>query len=581
MKRLVGYVIGLGVLVAVLFMPAVFWNISLGDEAVEETSISSYVADFDLAKNGDLTVSETLTVNFPGYGKHGIFRFFDHADQSAPNARRIPHDITVTMDGEDVEFELQKTDHGRFTNAKIGSASVFVPAGEHVYEIGYQIDGVIEPGTTGQESQFYWNLIPGGWLQDIDESQLTVHLPAEAQDVRCAVGAGKDTGCTAEGEGTTTLTVTTGHLDANTPVTIKTGLDIPTPDAGDTLPWTARFDRVLGPNVFLLILVILLAAAAAVTGATIGKRSRETDPGFPIMYAPPDGIGPAQATYMLNESIDKEAYVATLMYAAEKGAVDLSKANDAWSITDKGGPGGWAGLDPITSGVAHLLGGPGTTFTASPKDVTAGKRLKDEIDTFESDTASWAKSSGNLVGSGLGSMGALIVLAGFAAAIAMLIWNPFSMTMIGLIPGAFAICGVSLLAKGSGTKRTRTGRDLWSRVGGFHRILSTDSAEDRFDFSGREELYTAYIPWAVAFGCADQWAAKYKIEMGAEPPVPHYFAGYAGYTAGSMVSSMVNDFSSTVDSAISSYNATQTSSSSGGGGFSGGGGGGGGGGGSW
>ncbi len=129
----------------------------------------------------------------------------------------------------------------------------------------------------------------------------------------------------------------------------------------------------------------------------------------------------------------------------------------------------------------------------------------------------------------------------------------------------------------------KAGRDLWSRAGGFKRILSTPSAQDRFDFSGRQELYTAYIPWAVAFGCADEWAEKYRTEMGGDPPVPSYFgSAYAGAYVGSAVSSMVSDFNSTVSSAISSYEATQTSSSSGGGGgFSGGGGGGGGGGGSW
>ena len=138
-------------------------------------------------------------------------------------------------------------------------------------------------------------------------------------------------------------------------------------------------------------------------------------------------------------------------------------------------------------------------------------------------------------------------------------------------------------ATGAGTRRTRTGRDLWSRAGGFRRILSTPSAEDRFDFAARQDLYTAYIPWAVAFGCADEWAEKYRTEMGSEPPVPSYFGGYYGGAAvGSAVSSMVGDFQSTVSSAISSYEATQKSSSSGGGGgFSGGGGGGGGGGGSW
>ena len=70
--------------------------------------------------------------------------------------------------------------------------------------------------------------------------------------------------------------------------------------------------------------------------------------------------------------------------------------------------------------------------------------------------------------------------------------------------------------------------------------------------------------------------------MGIEPPTPSYFGAYTvPAMPASAMSSMVSDFDSTVSSAISSYQATQSSSSSGGGGFSGGGGGGGGGGGSW
>ena len=104
------------------------------------------------------------------------------------------------------------------------------------------------------------------------------------------------------------------------------------------------------------------------------------------------------------------------------------------------------------------------------------------------------------------------------------------------------------------------------------------------DVSAAIESVGRRTPGAVAFDCAEEWAQKYRVEVGEEPPVPHYFAGsYAGANSGAFVSSMVSSFDSTVNSAISSYNATQTSSSSGGGGggFSGGGGGGGGGGGSW
>jgi hypothetical protein len=342
---------------------------------------------------------------------------------------------------------------------------------------------------------------------------------------------------------------------------------------------------VLSTHLPLLILVLLAAAGALAFGSILGAKSREKPPGFPVLYEPPAGIGPAQAKYIYSETVDRTTYVASLMYAADKGAVDLTRgANDSWTITDKSGPQGWAGLDPVTTDIAHILGGPGTSFTASKKDVSAGLRLKDELERFNSSVETWGRSSGNMVNSGLGGFGGILVLVGFGLMLVCAIWNPFSMTAVGLIPGAFAVGGTSLMATGSGTSRTRAGRDLWSRVGGFRRMLSTPSSKQRFDFSGRKELYTAYIPWAVAFDCADEWAAKYRVEVGEEPPVPSYWAGsYTGASAGAFVNSMVSDFNSTVSGAISSYNATQSSSSSGGGGggFSGGGGGGGGGGGSW
>jgi uncharacterized membrane protein len=276
--------------------------------------------------------------------------------------------------------------------------------------------------------------------------------------------------------------------------------------------------------------------------------------------------------------------LASIMQAAAKGAITLDRPSErSWTVTDRQGPQGWVGLDPVTQRVARLTGGPGLAFTASEKDVDAGQKLKSELAGFESATRSWATSEGFMQKAGLGCLGGLLVIGGGLLALAIAVFNLFDMSVIALIPGALAAGAAPLLATGASTKRTAQGRDLWSRVGGFKRVLSTPSSQNRFDFSGRQEVYTAYIPWAVAFDCADEWAAKYRAETGQEPPVPSYFPGYTGAHTGNYTDQMVNSFSSTVDSAISSYQATQTSSSGGGGGggFSGGGGGGGGGGGSW
>ena len=103
-----------------------------------------------MTADGDLAATETITVNFPDYGKHGIFRFFDRADASAPHARREPHDVSVAMDGGPEPFELSTQSGGRYVVARIGDANVPLQRGDHTYTISYRIDGVLEPGTTAR-----------------------------------------------------------------------------------------------------------------------------------------------------------------------------------------------------------------------------------------------------------------------------------------------------------------------------------------------------------------------------------------------------------------------------------------------
>ncbi|MGO4257816.1 DUF2207 domain-containing protein [Marmoricola sp. RAF53] len=581
MKKVLGWGIGLVVLAAVIAIGGIVWPSSGGD-APEVSSITDYRADFDVRADGQMKVVETITVNFPT-SRHGIFRFFDTRDPNHSHNRLVPKDITVTRDGSPEEFQVLTEKRGRYRNVKIGSAGTTV-FGDHVYRISYTIDGVLTDGVGRTDTQFYWNLVPPGWQMPIARTRLVVHLPAPAETLRCGIGLGQDLDpCNAQGEGTDEVTVVTGALAPHTPVTIRAGLDIPTP-AADTLPWSNRLDPVLGRSPVLLGFVALFALGLAAVGAVLSLSTREKPPGFPLMYAPPDGIGPAQAAYLLTEDIDNKAFVATMMYAAENGTVQLHQDGKQWTVTGAGSADSWSELDNVTQNAVYGLGvtAPGQSFTAGPGTVSAGQQLKTSLAAFKSNTKIWSRTAGLMESSGLGGGGCFVLLLAWGATIALGVWNPFDMSILAIIPGLFAITALSVGATGAGTKRTAAGRDLWSRVGGFHRILSTPSAQDRFDFSSRKELYTQYLPWAVAFDCADEWAKKYRLETGEEPPVPVYFGGYTGVHSAGFVNQMVGSFDSAVSSAISSYEATQSSSSSGGGGgFSGGGGGGGGGGGSW
>jgi len=585
MFRVWGRILALVVLLLAVTVPSAIGSLipSSASGTYEQTRITSYDASFDLASNGDLDVTETLTVNFPYSGKHGIFRFWDLHDPNAERARRLPEHITVTRNGRDEPFSLSWESGRRYRVAKIGDADVFVSPGDHTYVISYTIDGVLLPGPTDGQSFFYWNLVPGGWQQAIDEATLTVHLPAEASAVDCAVGVGALSGCKVSGTDSSDLTVTASDLPPLTPVTLRAQVAVPTPRAGHVVPWPYALDGVFGISLVPALAMLGLALLAGLVGYLLSRATREPEPPYPLQYAPPDGIGPAQAQYILTEKVDNRSFVASIMQAAERGAITLDHSGDAWTITDRGGAEGWAGLDDSTRQVAGLLGGPGQTFTAAKRDVTAGQTLQREQSQHASEIKSWARQQGLIVRAGPGSWGGLLLLLAIGLTVLLIVKPPGGLHGLALVPGLFAIGAIETLSTGAATRRTRSGRDLWSRLGGFRRVLSTPSSVDRFDFSGRQELYTAYIPWAVAFGCAKEWAEKYRTEMGVEPPTPSYFPAYVAGYGGDPASAMVSDFSSTVSSAISAYQATQSSSSSGGGGggFSGGGGGGGGGGGSW
>ncbi len=585
MKRaLLGLVALLVLVVAVLLPSWVYDGAGAEQEQVDEpTTITSYDAMFQVDRDGSMDVVETIIVDVSTSDRHGIFRFFDRADPNAPSLRRQPRDVEVEQDGQPVPVDFQTQDGGRFYVARIGDPERTLSLGEHVYRIEYVVDDVLIEDPDSGGSRFFWQIIPGGWAQQIEKARLSVLLPADTSEVRCAAGTTVTTACRASGEGTANLNVTLADLPSFTPVSVQADVDQPVPPTvGESYAWPARYDPVLAP-VPWVVMIVLGGLLAAAVGARASRRAHEASPPFPLQYAPPPGVGPAQAAYILDERVGREQFVATVLHAAEQGVVTVEHEHGDWTLRESGER-SWQDVDAVTAELATLVGGRARGFTASPGGVESGKQLQQQLEHFETGTAQWALREKLMVTGPIGGVGGVLVLGAYVAALVIGFWNPLGVSLLAIVPGLFAVGGLGLLAPGAATLRTASGRDLWSRVGGFRRVLATPSSKERFDFSGRQDLYTAYVPWAVAFGCADAWAAKYRTETGGEPPVPAYLGtGYVGAHTGAHVDQMISDFDATVSSAISSYQATQQSSSSGGGGggFSGGGGGGGGGGGSW
>ena len=148
--------------------------------------------------------------------------------------------------------------------------------------------------------------------------------------------------------------VTTGQLNPNTPVTVKTRLTTPAPER-ERSAWPVRFDPVLGPSTIALIVILVLALFAGWLGHLLSVQTRERNPQYPLMYAPPDGLGPAQASYLFTEKVGTNDFVASILQTAEKGATTLDHT-DGWTITDTGKADGWSKLDPVSAYAATVLG---------------------------------------------------------------------------------------------------------------------------------------------------------------------------------------------------------------------------------
>lgn len=594
MARLVLRLVTAVILAGLLLVPALATMGGSSSTAVADpVTITSYRATYDVDEDGTLHASETITADFP-WGRHGIFRYWDRSDQGDHTVRYHPKDVRIRLDGEPVPVTRQWEQGRRFRVAKIGDPNTYLSAGTHTYTIDYRIDGVLGPNPesladssaswTGGESdraELVWQVVAAGWSMPIREADLRVSLPHPTDRLECSIGDGRP--CTVEGEGSDSLRITATDLAPNTAVVVRAAMDSPAPDRAH-VPWSIGWDRMLGSSLPTLALVLLISAVALLVGYLLERTTRERVPGLPVLFEPPEGLGPVQTAYVTDERVPRHALTATLLHLAEQGHVDLRQDGKDWTLTSHVDPATWDRLDPVAREVVSGLDlrGEGRTFVADGS-IESGKRLSAVKTALPGVARAWGTTSRTVVPASHEWLWRVLFVTAIVAVIGGTV---VGLTGLYLMPfAAFAIGSVGVLMPGVGRRRTREGRELWSRAGGFERFLSTDAAKDRFDFSGREDLYTAFIPYAVAFGVADLWARKYETATGLPAPVPVWYGGTTGGGSVGAASGAAafSSFESALSSSIGAYTASVSSSSGGGGGGGGfsGGGGGGGGGGSW
>ena len=153
MWRVIRWLIPLALITFGLLWPLVIQGGSEASNAEDPVVFSNYKADFVVNRDGRLDAVETITGEFPS-GRHGIFQWWDIANQNNPGLRQKPEITSILLDGEPISYQMLWEGGERFRVAKIGDPDRTLSWGTHVFEIRYSIPGVLDPGTTGANKTF-------------------------------------------------------------------------------------------------------------------------------------------------------------------------------------------------------------------------------------------------------------------------------------------------------------------------------------------------------------------------------------------------------------------------------------------
>ena len=189
--------------------------------------ITSYDSDIVVARNGTLTVTETITVYANNDQiNHGIYRDFPtrYVDKNGVRVH-VRFDVTnVTRDGHSEPYTTEGISNG--VRVRIGDKDVIIDPGLHTYTLTYMTARQI--GFFDKYDELYWNVTGNGWIFPIDKASATIHLPAGARILQNSYYTGPqgstDTNAQASEIAAETIRFeTTQPLGANEGLTVAVG----------------------------------------------------------------------------------------------------------------------------------------------------------------------------------------------------------------------------------------------------------------------------------------------------------------------------------------------------------------------
>jgi uncharacterized membrane protein YgcG len=558
--------------------------LALGAEplrAQRSLEIERFDADIAVERDGDIDVTERIQAHFTGEW-NGLYR-------KVPVQYRTPQgfnwsirlELVSATDDQGAPLRTETSREGHYVIYK-----VWVPGARDATRtvlLRYRAKNALR--FFEEHDELYWNVTGDEWDVALGMVTARIALPAGATGIRATSFNGAYGSTATEAavtvEDTGVRIVMPRKLEFREGLTAVVGWDkglVPEPTATD------RSLGFLASNWPLLFPIVVLAGMLALWWRR-GRDPRRLP--VSVQYEPPDGLTPAEAGTITDESADMRDITATVVDLAVRGYLRISEKEEEKLfgllkgeeyVFHRGRPrADWQALAPHERSVLEGI------FDDGVDEV----ELSDLENEFYKTIPEIRKSlMERLVGKRYYAarpdsvrtrwrVGALVV--GFA----FFIGGSAVSGRFGLTPVPFMIAGVAsaliiLIVGHNMPARTVAGTRALEKVLGFGEFL--DRVEkDRFERVVKTpEMFERFLPFAMAFGVEKKWARAFR-DIYTTPPSWYSGPNAAAFNV-SHFSSSLSNMSARTASAMSS--SPRSSSGSGfSGGSSGGGGGGGGGGG--
>ncbi len=594
--------------------------------------VKNFQIDYTVTPDGVLQVKETIAYSFGSTGRHGIYRdlvirepWVD--DDSKDQEYQVSNVAVDSPSGAADEFTTETTssNHDRYQTLriKIGAEDETIPGYDATYVITYDVRGALRH--FDDHSELYWDATGTSWEAVLNQVTVNVTVPEGVTQVECFTGsAGSRDTCPQKTVSGGKGVFGASDLPRGEQLTIVAGIKAgvvsnDTPILVDPPSWMER-EGVTWPTLATSVAATVIAIAGAVLywrNGSPDQRFAGLPPGtfppdgmvaqpvkdelaedqLPVAFSPPR-IPVAEGGLLIDAKANTTETAATLIDLAVRGGVRIENTGNSQSAVL---------VNPAAATAPHeqmLMSGlfpslqPGSAVVLR-RGAVGDNTMRRAHDGMIAALRDQVKQRGWYLRMPRAGGGSVFKNRFGCACMAMIgIWV-FGAGLMGTVVGAATgglgravVIGVPVvavivaigiwIAKRARGQRNPAGRAVADQLVGFRKYLATAEAE-QLRFEEGEDIFSKYLPWAIAFGLADRWqrVCAQLVAAGRITPDPYWYSGPSYYGSGWTAGAIGSTVASTFDPPPTPSSSSGGGSSSGFSGGSSGGGGGGGGGGSW